>query len=196
MIGAVILIIIGTGLTIQHVKNSQVVSDVSKPLIQTVEETNRTTEAVLTEPAQPIFADIKGAVVHPGLYRVEDGERIQDIVMRAGGFQEDAAINRVNLAQKVVDEMVIYIPKIGEENDFDFETSIASHSQAEQGKINLNTADESSLETLPGIGSAKARAILEHREKVGSFKAIEDIKNISGIGDRTFEKLKEHITVH
>lgn len=195
MIGAVILLMVGAGLAIQHVKDSQIDSDVSKPLIQTVEETNRA-EADSTEPAPPIFADIKGAVVYPGLYRAEEGERIQDIVMRAGGFQEDAAVDRVNLAQKVIDEMVIYIPKIGEDSDFDLKTSIASSSQSEQGKINLNTADASRLETLPGIGPAKAKAILEYREQVGAFKAIDDIKNISGIGNGTFEKLKEHITVH
>ena len=183
-------------MTIRHMKEGQIVSDVSTPLIQSIEEADRSKEdATFYEPTAPIFADLKGAVVHPGLYRAEDGDRVQDIVMKAGGFQEDAAVDRVNLAQKVIDEMVIYIPKIGEESDVDWKTSIGSSSQSEQGKINLNTADASRLETLPGIGPAKAQAILEYRDQVGAFKTIEDMKDISGIGERTFEKLKEHITV-
>lgn len=196
VIGTVILIMVGAGMTIRHMKEGQIVSDVSTPLIQSVEEADRTKEdTTFYEPTTPIFADLKGAVVHPGLYRAEDGDRVQDIVMKAGGFQEDAAVDKVNLAQKVIDEMVIYIPKIGEESGFDWKTNIGSSSQSEQGKINLNTADASRLETLPGIGPAKAQAILEYRDQVGAFKTIEDMKDISGIGEKTFEKLKEHITV-
>ncbi|HEY4550350.1 MAG TPA: helix-hairpin-helix domain-containing protein, partial [Bacillus sp. (in: firmicutes)] len=106
--------------------------------------------------------------------------------------------NNINFAMKVVDEMVLYIPAIGEQNPTMAGAATSGSVQegtTADGKISLNSATESELQTLPGIGPSKALAILEYRETNGSFKKIEDLMEISGIGEKTFEKLKEHIAV-
>jgi competence protein ComEA len=141
-----------------------------------------------------IMADIKGAVVNPGVYELHDGSRVIDLIELAGGLAEDADSATINFAMRVEDEMVVYVPRIGEQ------VEAAIHVQAGQptsGKtaVNLNTAEASELETLPGIGPSKAEAIIEHRETNGPYKSIEDLKLISGIGDKTFDKLKELISV-
>ncbi|PWW26509.1 competence protein ComEA [Cytobacillus oceanisediminis] len=146
---------------------------------------------------QAIKVDVKGAVKKPGVYETMEGDRIIDVLEKAGGLMENADRNQINFALRVSDEMVIYIPGEGEglfeTNGAEGITSISV--QQNDGKINLNNATEAELQTLPGIGPSKAAAILEHRETNGPFKAIEDLKLIPGIGDKTFEKLKERIKV-
>jgi competence protein ComEA len=164
---------------------------------------NRTSSeaTVEEEPEAPVImmADIKGAVKKPGVYEVNSGERIVNLIEKAGGLQEDADPSAVNFAMKVSDEMVVYIPKKGEEVP-GAGGVVALNNQpgstgSGTGKVNLNTATTNELETLPGIGPAKSSAILEYRESNGAFKTIEDLKSISGIGDKTFEKLKDLIIV-
>ena len=145
-----------------------------------------------------IFVDVKGAIKSPGVYEAYEGERVLDLVERAGGLLDSADKNNINLAMKVADEMVLYIPVVGEQTPSLTEQGARGSLQVgttKDGKVNLNSATESELETLPGIGPSKAMAILEYRETNGSFKTIEDLMEISGIGEKTFEKLKEHITV-
>jgi competence protein ComEA len=150
---------------------------------------------------EKMIVDVKGQIKQPGVYQASAGERVMDVITRAGGLTENADARQVNFAERVVDEMVIYIPLKGEEaqatggetGDFTTTKGISSNNQ---GKIDLNKADVNELQNLPGIGPAKAAAIIEYREKSGKFKAVEDLKNISGIGDKTFEKLKDLIIVH
>jgi competence protein ComEA len=138
-----------------------------------------------------IMVDIKGAVKNPGVYQAVEGERIYDLVNKAGGFAGGADQNQVNLSQRVVDEMVIYVPLVGVEG----EGTPLEIGQGQSKFVNINKASESELQTLPGIGPAKALAILEFREANGGFKTIEDLKKISGIGEKTFEKLAPLISV-
>ncbi|MGV3467329.1 MAG: helix-hairpin-helix domain-containing protein [Heyndrickxia sp.] len=142
-----------------------------------------------------MMIDVKGAVLHPGVYDGNEEERVIDLIQKAGGFQKKADQRKVNLAEKVHDEMVIYVPKKGEnpDNELNFETTIAS---PDNNKVNINTADLEQLQTLTGIGPSKASAIIEYREKNGGFKKVEDLTNITGIGEKTFEKLRDSITVH
>jgi len=147
-----------------------------------------------------IMVDVKGQIKHPGVYQSSVGERVIDVIGRAGGVTKNADESQVNFAQHVQDEMVIYIPAKGEEGLVAPVTAeggaAAPGGNTNNAKIDLNKADATELQTLPGIGQAKAAAIIDYREKSGSFKTIEDLKNISGIGDKTFEKLKDLITVH
>ncbi|MFO1443390.1 helix-hairpin-helix domain-containing protein [Bacillus sp. Bva_UNVM-123] len=144
-----------------------------------------------------IIVDVKGAVLNPGVYEAAANDRVIDMITKAGGLNEHADESRINFAIRVEDEMVIYVPIIGEEgadgSDFVFEGTASKGKN--DGKVNLNTANETELQTLPGIGPAKAAMIIEYREKNGPFKAIEDLKLISGIGDKTFEKLQSSIKV-
>lgn len=146
---------------------------------------------------EKVIVDVKGQVKLPGVYSSSQGERVIDVIIRAGGLTDNADQSQVNFAEHVQDAMVIYIPAKGEEGILTAGTSgnLSSAGEDKQGKINLNKADESELQNLPGIGPSKAAAILEYRETNGLFKSVEDLKNISGIGDKTFEKLKDLIIV-
>lgn len=150
-------------------------------------------EADVEEKEIIMMAEIKGAVVHPGVYEVKKGGRVIDLIEVAGGLEKEADAAAINFAMYVQDEMSIYVPRIGEE----VPSSLPAQNEGEaaNGKLDLNTAQSADLQTLPGIGPAKAEAIIEYRETNGPFKAIEDLKEISGIGEKTFEKLKDLISV-
>ncbi|MGW6383941.1 helix-hairpin-helix domain-containing protein [Peribacillus butanolivorans] len=156
--------------------------------------------------AEPLIikVDVKGAVQAPGIFTAEAGDRVIDLISKAGSFTDKADKDKVNFAQLVEDQMVIYVPKIGEEGiELPENASAASSgtaatggaSESSRGQVNLNTATKEDLETLSGIGASKATAILEYRDTIGKFKQIDELKNVSGIGDKTFEKLKDSISV-
>lgn len=152
--------------------------------------------SVSEERKEPMYVDVKGAVKTPGLYRVKEGDRILDVISLAGGLAEKADEKQLNLAQKVHDEMVLYVPEMGEETEVHMVNSDQQGggsqgiSGQEGDKININKADASQLETLPGIGPAKAKAIIDYREQQGGFKQEEDLKNVSGIGEKRMKNYK------
>ncbi|MBO4346879.1 MAG: helix-hairpin-helix domain-containing protein [Lachnospiraceae bacterium] len=127
---------------------------------------------------------ICGAVEKPGIYEFYEGARLYELIEEAGGLDEEADADAVNLAMEVKDAQQIRIPYIGE--------TIASD---EEKLIDLNTASTADLCTIPGIGESRATAIIEYREKNGGFSDIEELKNISGIKDATFEKIKPYVCV-
>lgn len=144
---------------------------------------------------QSMKADIKGAVQKPGVYEAAEGDRVIDLLEKAGGLTDKADGTKINFALNIKDEMVIYVPEKGEILEEATVEDGKASGQQDNGKINLNQANESELQMLPGIGPSKAAAIIEHRETNGPFKDVADLKLISGIGEKTFEKLKEHISV-
>ncbi|WP_430603867.1 competence protein ComEA [Enterococcus sp. DIV0724b] len=145
--------------------------------------------------SQQIYVDIKGAVVKPGMYEGNANMRVWDAVMLAGGVSDTADTKQVNFSERIVDQMIIYVPKIGEEVEVPEKSSASQESQSKDtSKINLNQASETELQTLPGVGQKKAQEIIRYREENDGFKSIEDLKNISGFGEKTFDKLKESIT--
>ncbi|MGD6940905.1 helix-hairpin-helix domain-containing protein [Cytobacillus gottheilii] len=155
------------------------------------------TEEVIEEPVEEeiiILVDVKGSVENPGVYEAEDGDRVVDLIAEAGGLENDADEKMINFAQRVTDEMVLYIPKEGEESA-GIELNMSANSIDDE-TVNLNTADSMELQTLPGIGPAKAEAIIDYRDTNGSFAEKEELKEISGIGDKTYEKLAELIKVN
>ncbi|WP_139892599.1 helix-hairpin-helix domain-containing protein [Bacillus sp. D386] len=167
-----------------------------------IEKKNEDTEKLVAEPevSATYKVDVKGAVQKPGVYEFLKGDRVTDVIQKAGGLKNGADSKQVNMAQLVEDEMVIYIPIKGEtaeaSNHTAGESSGNTVSAAKgDGTINLNKATSEELQELPGIGPSKATAILQKREELGSFKTIEDLKEVTGIGDKTFEKLRELITV-
>lgn len=172
------------------------------PLFSEVKQQDTGVAPGAVTPPEPIIikVDVKGAVRAPGVFIAEPGDRVIDMIAAAGDFTKDADLNKVNLAQLVEDQMVIYVPRIGEE---DVELPGTASAPAggtvatgsDSDKVNLNTATQAELETLTGVGPAKSTAIIEYRETTGKFQQIEDLKNIPGIGDKTFEKLKDSITV-
>lgn len=147
---------------------------------------------------QKVFVDIKGAVKNEGVYELSSGSRVTDVVKLAGGFTEDADKKSVNLAEKVTDEAVIYVARVGE-NVAPTTTNSQANGSAQQeessDKINLNTATLAELQTISGIGAKRAQDIIDYRDANGSFSSVDDLANVSGIGEKTLEKLKSEVTV-
>jgi len=137
---------------------------------------------------------VVGAVMNPGVYFLPQGSRVADALEAAGGPTEEADLERVNLAKRVYDEEQVYVPRLGGENPPLPPPSGSSSSQA-GGKININTATAAELESLPGIGPVLAQRVVDYREANGPFATIEDIKNVSGIGEGIFAEIKELIFV-
>ncbi|WP_437130183.1 helix-hairpin-helix domain-containing protein [Peptostreptococcus russellii] len=162
------------------------------------------------EKNETITVYITGAVANPGVISLDSNMRLDDALKKLGGTTKDADINRINLAMKLEDSQHYIIPYIGQEDDpsqkdmqasnnsSDSAGSLANSSSAsnsQDSKININSADESQLETISGVGPSTAKKIIDYREKEGKFSSIEDIKNVSGIGDKKFESMKDSIDV-
>lgn len=152
--------------------------------------------------AETCMVDIKGAVKEPMLYKVSEGERVYDVIERAGGLLDNADRNRINFSLKVSDQMVIYIPKQGEgipdalSGTVDAGTQTGGTANSSQSDtINVNTASKEELMTVSGIGEKKAQDIIDYRETNGPFQKIDDLIDVSGIGEKTLEKLCEQLAV-
>lgn len=164
-----------------------------------------------------IKVDIKGSVVAPDVYEVDSNSRVIDVINIAGGVTEDADTDNINLSKKVSDEDVIIIYSHEElENKKSYEEKIdycttdnnsacatnvvtfddnSTNEDTGSSIININTATVEDLMKLSGIGEAKAKSIIEYRNSIGSFSKVEDIKNVTGIGDSIFDKIKDYITI-
>ncbi|HID64485.1 MAG TPA: competence protein ComEA [Anaerolineae bacterium] len=151
-----------------------------------------------TPTPRPLRVYVSGAVAHPDVYELPSDSIVKDAIEAAGGPTGEADLNRINLARRVYDEEQIYVPQEGEESlpvSPPSSPPLLSPSSRGGGKVNINTATAEELGTLPGIGPTKAQSIIDYRTANGPFQSIEDIKNVRGIGDATFEKLKDKISV-
>lgn len=144
-----------------------------------------------------IVVYICGSVQNPGVYKLPAGSRVCDGLDAAGGFSEGADEKRINLAGILKDGDMVFFPEAGEalaEGASDYITG-TEETSARDALININTAGEQALCTLPGIGCSKARAIINYREEHGSFKDIKEIMNVNGIGENLFAQIKDLICV-
>lgn len=149
------------------------------------------------------FVEIKGAVVKPGIYPIKANTRLDEILKQAGGATSDADLKNINLAKIANDQDSFYIPRQGEvvvnaasSSDSNANFTAPEDEKNGSGLVDLNTADVTKLQTLNGIGAKKAEQIVEYRKEKGNFKKVEDLKNVSGIGDKIFESLKDQVTVN
>ena len=169
-----------------------------------------------------VLVDVKGEVNTPSVYELTTNNTVIDAINKAGGLTKIADTSNLNLSKKLTDEMVIIVyskeeikkmeePKLEcppcndaciqkEDEKANLDNSektndSTNENQTVTGKININTATSEELQTLDGIGEAKAKAIIEYRENNGKFEKIEDLKNVSGIGDSVYEKIKDNITI-
>ena len=189
-------------------------NNISKIIKNEIEEIDTT---------KKIKVDIKGLVANPGVYELDENSRVIDAINSAGGLLDEANTRSINLSKILKDENVIIIenkqepekiieyiyqecncPKVNdacinnqEVVNFQEEKKDENSSEnSEENKIvSLNSATIEEIQSLPGIGEAKAKAIIEYRDENGSFQSVEDIKNVSGIGDSLFEKIKDYITL-
>lgn len=162
-----------------------------------IQKSSSQSKQIKSATSNKIFVDIKGQINQPGVYQLDDNLLINDAIKIAGGATADADLNQINLAQKLQDEMVIYIPKAGEENPNQsaINNSADSTNSQSNSKININSADLSQLQDLNGVGEKKAAMIIEYRNQNGKFKSVDDLANIKGFGTKTIDNLREQVIV-
>lgn len=198
IVAVIILVVISGTLYIRQEKATEI------NLGQAIElkEAAAPTPAQVQEETKPeeISVYICGNVKSPGVVKVKEGTRLDEAIAMVGGANEKADLNAVNLAYRLEDEDMVYIPAKGEKPQGTGSTITGVNTVKEvavnkPGKLNINTAGESELETLDGVGTATARAIIQYRNQKGPFKSIEEIKNVKGIGDSKFNSIKDDITI-
>ena len=152
-----------------------------------------------------VMVHVVGEVNSPGVVTLNEGARIIDAINAADGKTEDADLSKINLAYIVEDGVQIYVPRIGENKEIHIsedagdgiitDSSTFENDEVKEIKVNINTATAEKLQSLPGVGTSIAQKIIDYRTQNGRFKSIEDLKNVSGIGDAKFNNLKNYITV-
>lgn len=158
------------------------------------EEEVEPTESKSVEP-ELFMVDVKGEVHVPGVYELPADGRVKDAIAMAEGLTDEANELAINFAQKVEDQMVIYVPHMDDDSGLPENTTTEAGEASGVTVININTASEQELMTLSGIGQAKAQQIIQYREENGLFDTPEDLMNVSGIGEKSFETLKDSIKV-
>ncbi len=138
---------------------------------------------------------VNGAVVNPGIYELPEGSRLYEAIDLAGGLLSEADSKHIQMARIIADEETIYIPLIGEETESMVMGMGPSYTVSATNKVNINKANEAELATLNGIGPALAQRIIDYRTNNGPFKDISEIKNVSGIGDKKYAAIKDHISI-
>ncbi|CAM4376942.1 ComEA family DNA-binding protein [Weissella hellenica] len=154
---------------------------------------------------QQIVVDVKGGVHRPGVYYFTQEPIVADVLSKAGGMLPTVNSVRINLAACLTNGQVLYIPIGDEQQPVEYplpgnmqsqgQVSTATNIDGDEGKLNLNTADITDLQNLPGIGEKRAQDIINEREKLGGFKRVTDLQEVSGIGEKTFAKLEPLVTV-
>ena len=162
-------------------------------------------ELVIEEPKEEVKEYTLMIDINPGCYEVDSDKRVKDVIELAGGLTPEASTDGINLSAKLYDEMVIVIDKKEEVQIVETDKRVVtttkkteskeSSTPVSNGKISINKASAKELTSLPGIGDAKAKSIVEYRTKNGPFQSIEDIKKVKGIGDSIFAKIKDNITL-
>lgn len=189
-----ICLIIGMGLFWMN-RQGEEVEEAATSLVETTilpqEVEDKTTISTV------IYVDVKGEVHHPGVYQMKAENRVKDLIEAAGGFTPLADDQKLNLAQLLEDQMVIVVPKKGEEVNSELDQAPTSQKKevGKEGKVNINTATVEELKTLKGIGEKKAEAIIEYRKKNGSFKNKEELMKVRGIGKKLYESFQERVIV-
>lgn len=172
-----------------------------------IEENGEVVQNEIVEEVEKIVVHITGQVINPGVITLEKGDRIMDAIETAGGVTDEADLEKVNLAYVLEDAQKVYIPSKKEKEDSAYiekgsgekiilsGESVKSSKKEEELRININTANEEELQKLDGIGSSTAIKIINYRKENGKFNSIEEIKNVSGIGESKFNKIKKYIYV-
>ena len=185
---SIVVLMIGAGIILTA-------CDDSKEIMineETIEESHE-----YTENKNHIYVYLSGEVESPGVYNLENEARLYQAIELAGGMTKNAQKEYLNLAETVYDGQQIHILSKKEyKKSQEQDTDIVQNTDSDNALININTATPEELQSLSGVGETRAKAIIEYREKNGKFQTIEDIKNVSGIGDSTFENIQNDITVN
>ena len=193
VLAVIVMILVGRGMMASSTKE--------KVMVTNAVNTTRVEETTTMMP-QNCYVDIKGEVLRPGVYEFSCESRIQEVIKKAGGFTEEADETKINLAQKITDQMQIIVPNVHskqedgvtEKNSGKGSSTNTSVSNSKQGTININTATLEELQTIKGIGKKKAEAILQYRKEHGAFRTKEDLLQVKGIGKKALEAIESQVT--
>lgn len=193
VLAVIVIILVGRGMMASPTKE--------KVMVTNAVTTTRVEETTTMMP-QNCYVDIKGEVLRPGVYEFSCESRIQEVIKKAGGFTEEADETKINLAQKITDQMQIIVPNVQskqegsvtEENSGKGSSTNPNVSNSKQGTININTATLEELQTIKGIGKKKAEAILQYRKEHGAFRTKEDLLQVKGIGKKALEAIESQVT--
>lgn len=193
VLAVIVIILVGRGMMASSTKE--------KVMVTNAVNTTRMEETTTMMP-QNCYVDIKGEVLRPGVYEFSCESRIQEVIKNAGGFTEEADETKINLAQKISDQMQIIVPNlhskqeegVTEGNSEKGNSSNTTPSNSKQGTVNINTATLEELQTIKGIGKKKAEAILQYRKEHGPFRTKEDLLQVKGIGKKALEAIESQVT--
>ena len=193
VLAVIVIILVGRGMMASSTKE--------KVMVTNAVNTTRVEETT-TMMSQNCYVDIKGEVLRPGVYEFSCESRIQEVIKKAGGFTEEADETKINLAQKISDQMQIIVPNlhskqeggVTEGNSEKRNSSNTTPSNSKQGAVNINTATLEELQTIKGIGKKKAEAILQYRKEHGAFRTKEDLLQVKGIGKKALEAIESQVT--
>ena len=193
VLAVIVIILVGRGMMASPTKE--------KVMVTNAVNTTRVEETTTMMP-QNCYVDIKGEVLRPGVYEFSCESRIQEVIKKAGGFTEEADETKINLAQKISDQMQIIVPNlhskqeggVTEGNSEKGNMSNTTPSNSKQGTVNINTATLEELQTIKGIGKKKAEAILQYRKEHGAFRTKEDLLQVKGIGKKALEAIESQVT--
>ena len=192
VLAVIVIILVGRGMMASPTKE--------KVMVTNAVNTTRVEEATTMMP-QNCYVDIKGEVLRPGVYEFSCESRMQEVIKKAGGFTEEADETKINLAQKITDQMQIIVRNVHskqedgltEGNSEKGSSTNTSVSNSKQGTININTATLEELQTIKGIGKKKAEAILQYRKEHGAFRTKEDLLQVKGIGKKALEAIESQV---
>ena len=192
VLAVIVIILVGRGMMASSTKE--------KVMVTNAVNTTRVEETTTIMP-QNCYVDIKGEVLRPGVYEFSCESRMQEVIKKAGGFTEEADETKINLAQKITDQMQIIVPNVHskqedgltEGNSEKGSSTNTSVSNSKQGTININTATLEELQTIKGIGKKKAEAILQYRKEHGAFRTKEDLLQVKGIGKKALEAIESQV---
>ena len=193
VLAVIVIILVGRGMMASSTKE--------KVMVTNAVNTTRVEETTTMMP-QNCYVDIKGEVLRPGVYEFSCESRIQEVIKKAGGFTEEADETKINLAQKISDQMQMIVPNlhskqeegVTEGNSEKGNSSNTTPSNSKQGTVNINTATLEELQTIKGIGKKKAEAILQYRKEHGAFRTKEDLLQVKGIGKKALEAIESQVT--
>lgn len=199
LIGFLILILIASGMYMYE--RPSMATQV--PLPKLAESSGQTgnaagiSETGLSKPSSEVTVDVKGAVHAPGVFTLPGGSRIVDAIQAAGGATDQADLESINLAQKLQDGSSVTVPIKGQAAGATAGSASSSHdSSTPTGKVNINLATVDQLDTLEGIGSTRAKAIIQYREQHGPFQSVDDLLQVKGIGPKLLETIRDRLTVY
>ena len=193
VLAVIVIVLVGRGIMASSTKE--------KVMVTNAVNTRRVEETTTMMP-QNCYVDIKGEVLRPGVYEFSCESRMQEVIKKAGGFTEEADETKINLAQKITDQMQMIVPNlhskqeggVTEENSGKENSSNTTPSNSKQGTVNINAATLEELQTIKGIGKKKAEAILQYRKEHGAFRTKEDLLQVKGIGKKALEAIESQVT--